>query len=255
MLADTLLPRVVERVAPGRVVRSRTLRTVGVAESLLASRIDADRGGLEDVELAYLPGAEGVDLRVTVRDRAAAEADAMLVTAVAALRRSVGDAVYGEADTDLAAVVLDRCRAAGRTIAVAESCTGGMLGARLTAIAGSSDVVLGGVIAYHNDVKRRLLDVDDADLRDHGAVSEQVVRGMAAGARARTGASIGLAITGVAGPGGGTEAKPVGTVWIARDADGAVEARRLQLWGNREEVRIRACQAVLDLVRRALPGD
>jgi nicotinamide-nucleotide amidase len=255
MLGDTLLPRLVDRVPPGRVVRSRTLRTVGVAESLIASRIDADRSGLEEVELAYLPGTEGVDLRVTVRDRSASDADALLASAIAALHRSVGDAVYGEGQVDLAAVVLDRCRAAGRTLAVAESCTGGMLGARLTAVAGSSDVVLGGVIAYHNDVKQQLLDVDAAALRDHGAVSEPVVRQMAAGVRARTGASIGLAITGVAGPGGGTEAKPVGTVWIAADVGGVVEARRLQLWGDREEVRVRACQAVLDLLRRALPGD
>ena len=141
------------------------------------------------------------------------------------------------------------------TLAVAESCTGGLLGARLTAIPGSSDVVLGGVIAYANRIKTSLLGVDEGVLVEHGAVSEPVVRAMAAGARERTGARVGMAITGVAGPGGGSEEKPVGTVWIATDIDGAVETRRLRLIGDRAEVRQRAAQATLEMVRRRLLAD
>jgi nicotinamide-nucleotide amidase len=126
-----------------------------------------------------------------------------------------------------------------------------MLGARLTAIAGSSDVFLGGVIAYDNAVKRELLGVSDGDLSEHGAVSEEVAVQMARGVRERLRADIAIAVTGVAGPGGGTAAKPVGMVWVALDGVGA-GAWCLRLFGTREEVRQRAAQAALDLVRRGL---
>jgi nicotinamide-nucleotide amidase len=203
-----------------------------------------------DVDLAYLPNAEGTDLRMTVRGARADDATHRLAAAAERLRTVVGDAIYGEDGADLAEVVLDLCRAKGLTIGVAESCTGGLLGTRLTAIAGSSDVVIGGVIAYSNELKTALLDVPSGVLAHQGAVSEAVVRAMASGARAATGASVGVGITGIAGPGGGTEEKPVGTVWIASDLQGVVESRRLRLIGDRTEVRQRAAQAALEMVRR-----
>jgi nicotinamide-nucleotide amidase len=253
MLADTLLPLIRERLGTSRrVVRSRTLRTTGVGESFIADRVAAIDGGVGDAGLAYLPNAEGTDLRLTVRNAQSDDADRRLAAAAARLRTVVGDAVYGEDGADLAAVVLDLCRERALTIGVAESCTGGLLGARLTAIPGSSDVMIGGVIAYRNSVKTTLLGVPDEMLREHGAVSEPVVRTMAVGARAATGASVGMAITGIAGPDGGTEEKPVGTVWIATDLEGTVESRRLRLIGDRAEVRQRAVQATLDMVRRRL---
>jgi nicotinamide-nucleotide amidase len=253
MLADTLLPLVRERLGGSRrVVRSRTIRTTGLGESLIADRVGTIEGGVGDVGLSYLPNAEGTDLRLTVRNVPPDAADRRLAESADRLRTVVGQAVYGEDGADLAATVLDLCRARGLTIGVAESCTGGLLGARLTAVAGSSDVVVGGVIAYRNAVKSSLLGVDEADLRDHGAVSEPVVRAMAAGARTATGARAGMAITGIAGPGGGTEEKPVGTVWIATDLDGVIEARRLRLIGDRAEVRQRAAQSVLDMLRRRI---
>lgn len=256
MCADTIVPRLRERVAaagaPPAVVRSRTLRTTGIPESLLADRVADVAAGLRDLTLAYLPGIDGVDLRLTVRGAAPAEADARLEAAAAALRARLGEGIYGEDAADLPAIVLDLLRVRGMTLAVAESCTGGLLGARVTAIPGSSDVFLGGVIAYANDVKRTHLGVEGDVLEREGAVSEAVARQMAAGARALTGATIGVGITGVAGPGGGTPDKPVGTVWIAADLAGAVEAVRLTLWGNREEIRHRATQAVLDLLRTRL---
>ena len=129
-----------------------------------------------------------------------------------------------------------------------------MLAARLTAVAGSSDVVLGGVIAYANEIKTALLDVPDEMLREHGAVSEPVALAMATGARARTGAEIGVGITGIAGPGGGSDAKPVGTVWLAVDINGERRTLHSVFWGNREEVRYRAAQAALDVIRRMLAG-
>ncbi|MDB4899652.1 MAG: Competence-damaged protein [Gemmatimonadetes bacterium] len=253
MLADTLLPLVRERLGEAvSVVRSRTLRTTGIGESHIADLVATIEGGVGDVGLAYLPNADGTDLRLTVRGASPTDADARLATGAARLRTVVGDAIYGEDDADLAAVVLELCRARGLTIGVAESCTGGMLGARLTAVPGSSDVVQGGVIAYSYEVKTSLLGVPAAMLNEHGAVSEPVVRAMAAGVRASTGVNAALAITGIAGPGGGTAAKPVGTVWIALDLDGALEARRFVMVGDRAEVRHRSAQAAMELLRRRL---
>ena len=259
MLADTLLPLVVARAtmegAQPHVVRSRTLRTTGIGESALADTLgDAARlpGGLP---LAYLPGWEGTDLRLTARAMPAAQADAALDRAASILRAKIGTWVYGEDTADLAEVVLERCRSRGLTIAVAESCTGGMLGARLTAIAGSSDVMLGGIIAYANAVKVGQLGVRQSTLDTHGAVSEETVREMAVGARQRLGSSVGIAITGIAGPGGGSAEKPVGTIWLAVDVEGHVTAKRIQTIGDRDENRRRAAQGALALARRTLGGE
>jgi nicotinamide-nucleotide amidase len=255
MLADTLLPRLRERVfaaSEPTVVRSRTLRTTGVAESLLADQIDPIRDQLGPIALAYLPGADGVDLRLTIRGVSSNGADETLGKAAALLRTKLGRSIYAEGEAELTSIVLDRCRELGYTIAVAESCTGGLLGARLTSIPGSSDVVLGGVIAYANQVKIALLGVDEGDLAKHGAVSEPVARQMAEGVRARLGSTIGISITGVAGPGGGTPEKPVGMVWIAGALPEGTRALQLKLIGDREEIRRRATQSSLELVRRAL---
>ncbi|HEY9228963.1 MAG TPA: competence/damage-inducible protein A [Gemmatimonadaceae bacterium] len=254
MLADTLLPLLAARITVATVVRSLTLRTTGVAESLLADQIDSMGGEPLGVSLAYLPSIAGVDLRLTVRDMAAAAAEIALTSAAARLNERVGRSIYGQNETDLAAVVLELCRARGLTIGIAESCTGGLLGARLTAIPGSSDVVHGGVIAYHNDLKTNLLGVDESLLIAHGAVSEPVVRQMAAGVRRTANADIGLAISGVAGPGGGSAEKPVGLVWIAVDVGGEVQTRELRLWGDRDEIRQRSAQWTLELLRQRLTG-
>jgi len=259
MLADTLLPLVVARATTSggvqHVVRSRTLRTTGIGESAIADALgEAGRlpGG---VPLAYLPGWEGTDLRLTVRGMPAGDADAALDRAASILRAKIGKWVYGEGATDLAETVLDLCRTRHATIAVAESCTGGMLGARLTAIAGSSDIVLGGIIAYANQVKVAQLGVRQATLDAHGAVSEETVREMASGARQRLGSSIGIAITGIAGPGGGSPEKPVGTIWLAVDIGGHVTAKRIQTIGDRDENRRRAAQGALALTLRTLGSD
>jgi nicotinamide-nucleotide amidase len=259
LLADELLPRIRARVekwsgADIPVVRSRTLRTTGIAESALADLLGDLAKGVDGMGLAFLPSVESVDLRLTVRGLPSAEADAKLDAAVLKLRNTAGRYVYGEEGADLAEIVLSACRKTGLRIAVAESCTGGMLGERLTAIPGSSDVFLGGVIAYDNSVKRKLLGVSDADLEEHGAVSEEVATTMAGSVRAMLGADIGVAITGVAGPGGGTATKPVGMVWVALDGS-ATEARCLRLFGTRDEVRQRAAQAALDMIRRTLIKD
>jgi nicotinamide-nucleotide amidase len=252
MLADTLLPDLRKAIGAATVVQSRTLRTTGVAESMIADWIDGIEGGFPGLDLSYLPSIDGVDLRLTARGLAARDADEVLDRAARRLADRIGTAMYGEGDADLAAVVLDMCRRAGLRLAVGESCTGGLVGARLTATPGSSDVVVGGVIAYANELKVALLGVDPADLAAHGAVSEPVVRQMATGARSAARADVGLAVTGIAGPTGGTPEKPVGSVWIAADVTGDVRSVGLRLWGDRDEIRRRSAQAVIDLARRAL---
>jgi nicotinamide-nucleotide amidase len=253
MFTDALLPLLAERFGgAGRVVRSRTLRTTGIAESHLVERLGPLASGVDGLSLAYLPGQDGVDLRVTARDLSPDAADLALARAVSALRERVARYAYGEDREDLAATVLELCKQRGLHVAVGESCTGGLLGARLTAIPGSSTVVSGGVIAYSNDVKTNMLDVPSDLIQRHGAVSEPVAIAMAEGARSRVGAEIGVGITGVAGPGGGTPEKPVGLVWLAVAMGETVQARGPRLVGDRNEIRYRATQAALDMVRRLL---
>ena len=257
MFSAELLPRIRDRasdLADGveTVILSRTLRTVGIAESALADELGTLAGGVDGLSLAFLPGVTGVDLRLTSRALDLSAATAALSAAAMKLRASIGRYVYGENDDDLAAVVLDLCRRRSLRIAVAESCTGGMLGERITAVPGASDVFIGGVLAYDNSVKSGWLGVRDEDLAEHGAVSEVVAKAMAKEARVRFGAGIGIAITGVAGPAGGTEQKPVGTIWIAVDAGSIRQAYCRMSFGTREEIRQRAVQAALDMVRRTL---
>ncbi len=252
MLGDELVPRLQSRLGATAVVRSATLRTTGIAESLLAEQLGDVARGVDGLPLAYLPGHDGVDLRLTARGLPADAAERALDTGIAVLREKTGRFAYATGSEDLAEVVLDLCRARGLTIATGESCTGGMLGERLTAIPGSSDVVVGGVIAYSNEIKSALLGVDADLIATHGAVSEPVARAMAEGARDRLRASIGVGITGIAGPGGATPGKPVGTVDLAIAGPWPTEARRVQLIGDREEIRYRASQGALNMIRLRL---
>jgi len=196
------------------VFASRMLRFWGVSESALAEEM-ADLLEQANPTVAPYAGAGEVKLRITARAEHLAEAEALLEPVEREIRHRTGLSCFGVDDQDLAAVVLDRLRQRGQSVAVAESCTGGGLGAALAAVPGASDVFLGGVIAYANRVKQQVLGVPEALLETHGAVSDPVAEAMAEGARRLTGADWGLAITGVAGPGGGSEQKPVGLVHIA----------------------------------------
>lgn len=247
---------------PGKARERVRVGIVGMSESRVAREAEAV-AEREGVELASYPRYGVVDLHLAPpgrgrRDagdggRSAGEAGpgsgGRLTRAEAALREVFGDAVYEVGERSLAEVVLDLLRSRGETVAVAESCTGGLLGAELTSVPGSSDVFWGGVIAYADEAKRELLGVPAATLEEDGAVSEATVRAMARGIRQRSGTDWGAAITGIAGPEGGTEAKPVGTVWVAADGPGCV-CRRHRLPGGRSEVRIRSVHAALDVVRR-----
>jgi nicotinamide-nucleotide amidase len=196
------------------VFASRLLRFWGVGESNLAEQMDDLLAGTNPTVAPYA-GAGEVKLRLTARAADQAAAAALLAPVEAEIRSRTGNLCYGSDDDSLASVVLAALRQRGQTLAVAESCTGGGLGGALAAVPGASDVFLGGVIAYANSVKQQLLGVPADTLAAHGAVSDPVALAMAAGARRVTGADWALAVTGVAGPGGGTADKPVGLVHIA----------------------------------------
>ncbi len=247
ILGESVLPRLAERTGETGAIRSVVLRTSGIPESALAERLAHLEDAIAPLTLAYLPTTTGVDLRLT----AWSNADDLEPTADR-LQEACGPHYYGRGEDDLAAVVLARLRADGRALATAESCTGGLVGARLTAVPGASDVLVGGIIAYDNRLKTELLGVPEPLLEAHGAVSEETARAMATGAQQALGAWAALAVTGVAGPGGGTPEKPVGTVWLAVAVGEHVVALRRVFPGGRNEIRQRAAQAVLDLLRRQL---
>lgn len=261
LLEAEVIPRLIQREGAGAqghrgtVVRSRTLRTTGISESALADRLAEYEKLLGPaITLASLPSLDGTDLRLTAWTMGLEEADHALGRAMEQLRPLAGDAAYGEDGDDLAAVVLSQLESQGVRLAVAESCTGGLLGARLTAVAGSSRVFVGGVVAYDNEVKLGLLGVSADTLAAHGAVSEAVAREMADGVSRVLGAEAGLAVTGIAGPDGGTGEKPVGTVWIAVRWKDWLRAFTFVFPGDREDVRRRAAQWALDRLRRVALG-
>jgi nicotinamide-nucleotide amidase len=237
--------RVLER-APVR--ERRTLRFFGTPESAVAEALAAaggDGGGVEaticarefeiHVDLVVEPGGE---------ERAGAVADG--------LRGELGRYLFSQDERSVAEIVLDLARQRGLTLATAESCTGGLVAGRLTAVPGSSDVFRGGIVAYADGVKETELGVERAVLDRHGAVSAETARAMADGARSRLGADVAVAVTGIAGPDGGSEEKPVGLVYLHASGPEGEEARRIDLPGDREMIRGRATAAALHLVRRLL---
>lgn len=251
LLAHEVVPRLAPR-AGNRVVRSRTVRTTAIPESTLAERLGDIEAAVRPLGLAYLPGLEGVDLRLTSWGADAAETDARLDAGAAELRRRAGEHVYGEGEETLAEIVVTLLRAQRKTIGVGESCTGGLLGGRLTDVPGSSDVFRGGIIAYHNSAKIRELNVPEEMVRLHGAVSEPVAAAMAEGVRHRLSVDVGIGVTGIAGPGGGTREKPVGTVCVAVAGLGDGHVQRTIFPGSRPEIRARAVQTALFVVRQRL---
>jgi nicotinamide-nucleotide amidase len=229
-------------------LRRQVLRFFGMPESAVAKAL-ADAGGDGDGVEATICAREfeiHVDLVVEPGGEERAEQVA------AALRASLGRHLFAEDGRTIPEIVLDLCRARGLTLATAESCTGGLVSARLTAVPGSSAVFRGGVVAYSDEVKERELGVPAGLLKEHGAVSAEVAQAMAAGVRERLGADLGVAVTGVAGPGGGTDEKPVGLVFVHAAGPDGEEAHCTELPGDREMIRGRATAAALHLVRRLL---
>ncbi len=229
---------------PGR----RVLRFFGASESAVARAL-ADVGGDGDgVEATICARDFEIHVDLVVEPGAESRGDMI----AAALRAPLERFLFSEDERSIAEIVLELCRTRGLRLATAESCTGGMVAARLTDVPGSSDVVLGGVVAYANEVKTAELGVAGALLTAHGAVSAEVAAAMAAGVRSRLGADVGISVTGVAGPGGGTEEKPVGLVHFHVSSPDGESGRQFSLPGDRETIRARATVAALHLVRTVL---
>jgi len=249
-----LWPRALETEAVRRVLEGahapdrRVLRFYGASESEIARAL-AESGGDGDGVQATICAREfeiHVDLMVEPGGEERAE------DLAGALRARVGSYLFAEDERRVEELVLDACRTRGLTLATAESCTGGLVAARLTSVPGSSDVVVGGVIAYSNEVKTGELGVSAELLERHGAVSAEAAEAMAAGARARLGAGVAISVTGIAGPGGGSEEKPVGLVYLHVQGPDGDLARELNLPGDRDAIRGRATAAALHLVRTLL---
>lgn len=251
----SVVPRLSALSGRGVIVQ-RTLLTTGIGESALQERIaPIDHLLSTDASLAYLPSIHGVRLRVTGRGRDPESAAAHVEALVRHVTERAGRWVYGEGRDTLEAVVGRMLADRGATVAVAESCTGGLVSHRLTNVAGASQWVRGGVVAYHNEIKGDTLGVPADVLEAHGAVSRETAMAMAAGIRRVAGSDYGLSTTGIMGPGGGTADKPVGTVWIAVALpDGQVRAVRLRLGTDRIRNKERAATGAVDLLRRALAG-
>ncbi len=252
LLRDEVEPWLASRRG-GVALESLTLRMAGLPESEVEERIAAAYVEFGRDDITVLAGGGDVRVRVTAGGDAAARR-ARLGAMAERLRGLLGDAVYGEDDEELEAVVGRLLAAGGQTLATAESCTGGLVGERLTRVPGSSAYYLGGVVAYDDRLKSQLLGVPAELLREHGAVSEAAARAMAAGARERLRSDWAIAVTGVAGPAGGGAEKPVGTVHLAVVGPAATAHRRVRLPGDRERVRWLASQALLEMLRRRLLG-
>ena len=237
--------RVLDNVqAPSR----RVLRFYGASESAVARAL-ADAGGDgRGVEATICARDFEIHVDLVVEPGAETRADEL----VAELRRPLVQYLFAEEERSVQEIVLDLCRARGLTLATAESCTGGLIAARLTDVAGASDVFRGGIVAYADDVKTQELGVPASLLSEHGAVSAEAAKAMAAGAREHLRVDVAVAVTGVAGPGGGTAEKPVGLVFLHASGPDGDEALRFEFPGEREWIRTRSAVAGLHLVRRLL---
>ncbi|KPJ60256.1 MAG: hypothetical protein AMJ46_07375 [Latescibacteria bacterium DG_63] len=241
-----------EQKSGGRVIVYRTLRTVGRPEAEIAGDLARLEGLPEGVRLSYLPTGDGVDVRIATGPIDEAGAAKRLDAAEQIIAGLLGECVYGREGERIEEVVGRMLRDAGLTLAAAESCTGGLVMGRITNVPGSSDYFLGGIVSYADEAKRQLLSVPSDLLAAHGAVSRSVALAMAKGVRRACDADVGLAITGIAGPGGGSSSKPVGLVYLALDIEGREFSEEWRLPGSRELVRHRAAVRGLDLVRRSL---
>jgi nicotinamide-nucleotide amidase len=249
MFARAVLPELARQVH--RSVARRTLKIAGRVEASVEEQL----GDLYDspgLTVTILAGREGIELKLVCEGRNAHEAATRLQSVEQAMSDRLGRDLYALDDRSLAEVDGELLVRLGATVATAESCTAGLVAATLTAVPGSSSWYRGGLVVYSDDLKRKLAGVSDASLEQHGAVSEEVARELARGARERCAADYGIGITGIAGPGGGSEEKPVGLVHSALADENGTRHWRILHFGDRELVRQRSVTAALDRLRRRL---
>lgn len=252
MMTDTVLPQLKAYFNTPHILH-KVIQTVGIPESLLAERLEHWETSLpEHLKLAYLPNLGGVRLRLTGQGTNMAKLDQEMQQQVEQLPGIIGKHIFAYGEVLLEEAIGEELKERGLTIATAESCTGGFLAHKLTSVAGSSAYFIGGVIAYHNEVKIEELNIKPETLQQHGAVSEATVRAMAENVRQKFDTDIGLATSGIAGPDGGTPDKPVGTIWIAYADKHRTVAKLLSYNKNRLLNIEFTAMAVLNLLRQSL---
>lgn len=248
MFEEHVVPRI-RALAPDNSYQS-SLRTYGLPESTVGEKLAGIESAYPETTIGYRAHFPEIEVKVLARGRSRASAREVCERATAEVRARLGVHIYGEADDTFAGVVGRALRARGLTLAIAESCTGGLVGHLLTREPGASDFLLLDAVTYANSAKARVLGVDEETIRWHGAVSPEVAGAMARGAKLVAGADIGLALTGIAGPSGGTESKPVGTVYVAvARPDGTTDVRHRAFPGDREQIQTFASYAGLQMVR------
>ena len=251
IMADEVMPYL-RSLKTGNTLVIRKIRTTGIVESRIAEMISANIRFDFGVRLAYLPSVRGVDLRVMATGGTEAES----LDKARAVERQIDTLcekyIYGKGDETLEGTIGKLLTADQKYLAVAESCTGGLLGSTVTSVPGSSAYFRGGVLAYANEVKINQLGVTEKLIASHGAVSEECAKAMATGARKLFDTDYAISITGIAGPDGGTEEKPVGLVFIGLANHKTASARKFQFGANRESIRIRAVYAAMEYLRREL---
>jgi nicotinamide-nucleotide amidase len=249
MFTEQVEPRLASRAGNVRLF-ARELRVAGMPESDVEQRIAPiyTRYPAAQTTLLAVPGEIQIHLRVWSAEEAAA--DTLLDEMVEQIAQALGECVFSTRGESLEEVVADRLTANNATLAVAESCTGGLVAERLTTVPGSSTFFLGGVVCYSNDIKSAWVDVPAELIESRGAVSSEVACALAEGIRRRAGATLGLGVTGIAGPGGGSAEKPVGMVHIALSDGAQTRERTFRFLGDRERIRFQTSQMALDIVRR-----
>ena len=248
---DTFVVPLLKREFADEIFVCRTLLTTGIGESRVQEMVEANLQPLvaRGLGVGYCARPGAVDVRLTA---SGAAAEKLVSEAEAVVRKNLGENIYGVDDEEIEAVVVKLFAARKKTLALAESCTGGLIADRITNVPGASEIFLGGAVAYANAAKEKFLGVRPETLAAHGAVSAEVAREMALGARERFGSDFALAVTGIAGPGGGTPEKPVGTVFIALATAAGAEAKKfLNIWDRETFKRVTATQA-LEWLRRAV---
>ena len=253
MLVDQIVPWLIAHFGLGSAIYTKTLHTVGIGESELDRRVEDLFRSLENPKIAMLAHGGRVDVKVMAKADSREAADVMIAPVAQQLRERIGEGYFGDDETTLGGAILAKLVDRKMTLGTAESVTGGALADAVVAVPGASKAFLGGIVAYDNAVKRDLLGVKKKTLKKYGAVSEETAIEMARGAARALGTDYALATTGIAGPDGGTEEKPVGLVWFAiAGPDESVETHRLTFPGQRSDIRDRATTAGLNLVWRML---
>lgn len=251
MYETQIHPRLVAKAGDVRVVR-RILRVAGMGESAVDELIAPVYSQFLNPQTTILFNRSEVEIHLTAQGKTSQDAELLLDGLAGQIEDRLGHAIFAFQGEKMEEVIGLRLTVTGFTLAVAESCTGGLIASRLTEVAGSSAYLMEGVVAYSNEAKIRTLGVDSELIKRHGAVSAEVAEAMAEGVRRHADTDFGLSVTGIAGPGGGTSEKPVGLVYIALSDDAHTENRKLMIPGDRHLVRWRSSQAALDLLRRRL---